>query len=802
MTATGSLVAPAAHTGHGRHSGAFRNAGRSDPKLVLLLAAGAVFAAALDLTVVSVAFPDLRADFPSASLPTLSWVVTVYAVLSAALLVPAGRIADVIGRRKLFAWSVAAFTVTSAFASVAPNEEFLILFRALQGVAAAGMTPAALGLVLTWTPPERLMAAIGVWGASALGATAIGPALGGALVDAWGWRAIFLVNVPIGLAVLYATMTRLARDAPSGRRLPDPVGTLFLAAGTGAVVVGLSQGSEWGWTSASILLAMAGGVLGVGAGLVRSARHPAPALELELWRDRTFTVANIATALFSATAYGSSFIAPLVLTATWDYSVLEAGLATTPGAIAGSVGAVVAGRRATTPAGRRATAVAGSLLVAAGSFYLWAQFGTERRFLEVILPANLVAGFGFGVGMTGLFGAGAASVPPTQFASGSGLLSMTRQLGGALGVAAVAAILAAPGYADAVEAYLAAFLFFGVAGVVAAAAGVGLLRADAAADDAAADDAGSRSTRDAGSRSTRDAGSRSTREAMDGVLMARVLADRGGTAGAGLRGRVAAALVGLAALAGVGVFAVTANVDEAPPPGPQAAAVSEAPQPPQAPQAPSNPVPASRSLVLIDVSASMGRQAGAGQTWLQAVTGAVSAGVGPGPESTEVGIWVVGSHFQGDRDWAELLPVGPLGEQIGPATRRQLIQSGLGRVSVVPDDRVGLYDSVLAAFQAMNSTYQPDQSNKVVVFTDGENDDTSGITLENLIAVLGDEFNPARPVQVDVISLGGATGDDSATGDGGGADRGVLTRIAEATRGGVYAADSPQQVREFFRTAA
>jgi EmrB/QacA subfamily drug resistance transporter len=758
MTATGSLAAPAAHTRRARHSGGNRDAGRPDPNLVLLLAAGAVFVALLDFTVVNVAFPDLRVDFPAASLPTLSWVVTAYAVLYAALLAPAGQIADVVGRRKLFTWSVAAFTTASVLAAVAPNEGFLIFARMLQGVAAAGMSPASLGLVLTWTPPERRMAAIGVWGASASVAAAVGPALGGLLVQAWGWRAIFLVNVPLGLAILYGAMARLARDTPGGRRLPDPVGTLFLAAGTGAVVVGLSRGGEWGWTSTSVLLALAGGMLGVGAALARSARHPAPALELDLWRDRTFTVANTALALFGASAVGIIFTGPLFLTATWDYSVLEAGLAATPGAVASSVGAVVAGRRATTPAGRRAAAVAGCLLVAAGCFYLWAQLGTEARFAEVYLPATLVAGAGFGAVLTAVFGAGVTSVPPARFASGSGVLAMTRMLGAALGVAAIAAILAAPGYADAVEAFLAAYLFCGVAAMVAAAVSVGLLRAGAAADDAAADEA----------------------------------AARGGTAGAGAgrRGRVAAALVGATALAGLGVFAVTADADETPPPGLQAAVdAAEAPPGPAPAQAQAQ---ASRSLVLIDVSASMGEPAGAGQTWLQAATGAVAAGVGPAPEASEVGVWLAGSHFQGERDWVELLPVGPLGERVGPATRRQLIQSGLGQLGAVPDDRLGLYDAVLAAFRAMNSTYRPDRRNVVVVFTDGTDDDPAGISLENLLAVLGDEFDPTRPVQVDVIGLGGATG------DGGGVDRGALTRIADATRGGVHAADSPRQARELF----
>jgi MFS family permease len=304
----------------------------------------------------------------------------------------------------------------------------------------------------------------------------VGPAAGGALVDAWGWRAIFLVNVPLGLAVLAGAVARLARDTSGGRRLPDPVGTLFLAAATAAVVLSLGQGSEWGWTSGSVLLPLAWGVLGVGIGLVRSAHHPAPALELDLWRDHTFTVANTASALFSVSAFAFLVSGPLFLAETWNYSELKTGLALTPGALASGFGSVITGRRARTPAARRAAAVWGSLLLAAGSFFLWAQLGTEERFVEVFLPAGLMVGVGFGLALTALFGAGATSIPPSRFASGSGMLTMTRQLGGALGVTAMAAILAASGYSAAVDAFRAVYLFCGMFALVAAVVGLGLLR--------------------------------------------------------------------------------------------------------------------------------------------------------------------------------------------------------------------------------------------------------------------------------------------------------------------------------------
>jgi hypothetical protein len=300
-------------------------------------------------------------------------------------------------------------------------------------------------------------------------AAVLGPTVGGALVDAGGWRTIFLINVPLGVIIIYGAMTRLPRDSPGERKLPDPIGTLLLTIGTGSVVVGLSQGSEWGWTSGSVWHCIAGGVLGVGVGLMRSARHPAPAMELDLWRNRTFAVANAAAAVFGVSAFAFTLNGPLFLTTTWNYSVLEAGLALTPGAFAAGVGSVVAGKQATTPKGRLAAAAGGSLLVAAASLSMWAQLGTEQRYLEVFLPANLAGGVGFGAAFTALFGAGATSIPPLRFASGSGVLTMARQLGGVIGVALTAAILGAPGSA-AVDPFLAVYLF--CAGTAAAAGAV------------------------------------------------------------------------------------------------------------------------------------------------------------------------------------------------------------------------------------------------------------------------------------------------------------------------------------------
>ena len=211
---------------------------------VLAVAAGAAFLALLDTTVANLAVADVQTDFAGTSVNGATWIITIYAVVFAALLAPAGRVADVVGRRALLIAGVGGFTLFSLLCALAPSLPALLIARALQGAAAAAMIPASLAVVLSDTPPERRAAAIGAWSAAGALAAAAGPAIGGVLVDQVGWRALFLINVPVGLAILL----RRARD-PRGRRdgrLPDALGTVLLGVGIGAAALGISQGADVG----------------------------------------------------------------------------------------------------------------------------------------------------------------------------------------------------------------------------------------------------------------------------------------------------------------------------------------------------------------------------------------------------------------------------------------------------------------------------------------------------------------------------------------------------------------------------
>ena len=365
--------------------------------------------------------------------------MTLYAVLFAALLVPAGRVADVVGRQRLYASGVALFTAASALAVVAPGLEVLLVARAAQGIGAAALIPASLAFVLSDTAPERRTAAIGLWSASAALAAVVGPALGGILVDLLGWRALFAINLPAGILLLWAT-TRTRRDSPTGGRLPDPTGTVLLVAGTAALLLAVTEGRNWGWTSPETVAAFAGAAVAAVLVLTRSRRHPSPALPLDLWRNPVYRAANVGSVLFGAALYASLLLGVLFLTAVWGYSELEAGLAMVPGAAVAAVVGIAAGRRRV-PA--RTAAALGSLvyLLPFAASALWLP--ATPHFLSWWLPLGTLMGIGIGGVSVGLSSVAALSVAPVRFAAATGLNLAARQIGGALGVAAMAVVVQA-----------------------------------------------------------------------------------------------------------------------------------------------------------------------------------------------------------------------------------------------------------------------------------------------------------------------------------------------------------------------
>ncbi|MBM7442271.1 MFS transporter [Streptomyces sp. HB132] len=411
---------------------------------VLALCSGASFMAFLDLSIVSIAFPDIMDDFPGTSLSTVTWVLSGYTILLAAVLTPAGRIADSIGRRTVFLWSLAAFAAASLVCAVAPSIWWLIAARIVQGAAAGGMIPAALGLILATTPRDRIARAVGTWSAVAGFSAVIGPAAGGLLLRGFGWRSVFYINLPLCGAMLVAALVMLPRQRlrGTGDRLPDAVGSIALALGIGGVVSALTEGDTWGWGDArTIGLGLAGLAL-VAVTVLRSRTHPAPALDMTVWRSPVYRTANLGLGLLNMTMFAWMLAAPLFAADIWHWSVLQTAGALSIGAVSSMAGSLAAGRL-TRPTTQVKVTVLGALSFTASNA-IWASglFGATPNFLGGWLPASILGGGGLGLAITCLSSLAAGTVPPQKFAGGLGMTLTVRQVGGAIGIAGFASIMA------------------------------------------------------------------------------------------------------------------------------------------------------------------------------------------------------------------------------------------------------------------------------------------------------------------------------------------------------------------------
>ncbi|MGW4802914.1 DHA2 family efflux MFS transporter permease subunit [Kitasatospora sp. NPDC004272] len=440
-----------------------------NPGLVLLLCSGASFMAFLDLSVVNIAFPEIIKAYPSTTMANLTWVVSGYAVMFAALLTPVGRLADTVGRAKVFLGSLVGFTIASLVCGAAPNAATLIIGRFVQGAMAAGMIPAALGLIMAATPLPQLMKAIGAWSAASGFSAVIGPVIGGLLVDHLSWRSVFYINGPIGLLLLLGGLRGLPKHLPpAGSKLPDLIGTVSLAVGIGFVVAALTEGENWGWTDARTLGLLICGLALCLVALLRSQKHEAPAIDTGLWKSTRFARTNVVASIFGVSMFAWLLAGPLWATQVWHWSIMQAAGALSVGAFASMVTSTVAGRISDGTKHRWLVILgllmfAGCTAMQASSFF----FDTEPKFWSAWVPSGLLGGGGLGFAATAISSIAATSLPPNRFAAGIGMNLTSRQVGGALGTAGLAAIFASydrPG----VDAFHAVYIACTVATVVAA----------------------------------------------------------------------------------------------------------------------------------------------------------------------------------------------------------------------------------------------------------------------------------------------------------------------------------------------
>jgi EmrB/QacA subfamily drug resistance transporter len=398
-----------------------------------------LFMIMLDNTVVNVALPAIQRDL-GAGLSELEWVVSGYALTFAALMLTGGKLADLVGRRRAFVAGLVVFAGSSLACALAPSAGFLIGARIVQGVGAALMNPATLSIISATFPPRERGTAIGIWaGVSAL-ALAIGPLVGGLLTEHVGWSSIFYLNVPIGIVAIIASYLLIdeSRDSTEDRR-PDVPGQLAAAVGLFALTYALIEANGYGWGSARIIAAFAIGAAGLIAFVLLERHQRAPMLDLGLFRNATFTGANVVLLLLALAMFGVFFFISLYMQNILGYSPVKAGAAFLPMTGLIVVVAPLAGRLSDR-LGSRWLLTGGMTLLAAQLLY-FSRLGAHENFGSLV-PGMLLGGVGMPAVMAPASAAALSGVSVDKAGVGSAVLNSSRQLGGSIGVALMGAIMA------------------------------------------------------------------------------------------------------------------------------------------------------------------------------------------------------------------------------------------------------------------------------------------------------------------------------------------------------------------------
>jgi EmrB/QacA subfamily drug resistance transporter len=450
--------------------------GDASSQLVLAIVCAGVVLASLDLFIVNVALPAIARDLGTRDLASLSWVLNAYAIVYAALLVLFGRLAESRRRDSGFLLGVLVFTLASAACGAAPSLPALIGFRIIQAAGAALLTPTSLGLVLATSEPERRPTAVRTWTALGGLAAALGPVVGGLLVAA-SWRWVFLVNVPIGLGALAIGVRRLPAVPGHAVRRPNPVAAALITVGVGALTLGLVEGNSWGWTSAPTLVALIGSATAVALFVEHCRRDAHPLVDPGLFRARAFSGSSVVSLVFSI-AFGAMLLSVVLWDQdVWHWSALQTGLAVAPGPLMVPLFSFQVASRVIPRFGPGRIIAVGSAIYAAGALWWSLRVGITPNYAGEMLPGMLCTGIGVGLTLPTFMSAGAASLPAAAFSTGSAVINMLRQLGLAVGVAILVAVLGTP--ADPVAA-LAAFRdgwhVIAAAALLSALAGAVLLR--------------------------------------------------------------------------------------------------------------------------------------------------------------------------------------------------------------------------------------------------------------------------------------------------------------------------------------
>lgn len=394
----------------------------------------------LDVTLMFVAYPEIIDTFSGTPATQVSWVINAYNIMVAALLIPAGRLADRVGHRAVFLWAITIFATGSAAVGLAPSVPVMIAARCFQAFGGASLITSGLALVMSALGPQRRAVAVGVWATVAGVAASLAPTLGGLIIEFGSWRAAFFLAAPAGVVVLARRGLIPESEKDEAAELPDLVGVALAGLGTAALVLGIAQLDEWGIGDPRVIGAFAAAAVGLAVFLARCRSHPAPVIDLDMFRHRVFASTSVAAVLIGAAFFGVFFSLVQFLRGPWGYSTLAAGVLLTPLTAAPMTVGYLTGRWME-KYGHRVVMVPAAGCMTAGCLWLALMAGPERDLALVWFPAAAFIGLGVGTAFPGANSAIAYGLAPSQLGLAAGTVQTLIRIGGAVGVAIGVAML-------------------------------------------------------------------------------------------------------------------------------------------------------------------------------------------------------------------------------------------------------------------------------------------------------------------------------------------------------------------------
>ncbi len=409
------------------------------PWLVLLTVMVGTLLIGLDRTVVNLAVPKIIGDF-GIDVTTAAWIATAYIITNAVFVPVFGKLGDMFGNRIIYLWSFVGFVVVSLFAGLAWDFGSLIAFRALQGLVGAAVYPTAMSLIAkSFVEPKARAQALGIWSSSFAVSAIIGPLLGGYLIDNFSWRMIFYINLPIGLIGIALVMLFLPHDRPAARGAFDWLGSILLAGAITSMVLVLDQGQSWGWTSAASLACYAGTIIFGWLTYWWETRHTHPIIDFRLFKNPVIVSVLSVSFLSFGGMMGAMFLLPVFAQTFLGYDAIQTGLLFVPMGLALPIFAPLGARLATTINPRYT--VSFGMALSALSFFILRTLDPAMTFWDFVIPLSMF-GAGLGLGLAPLTNASTTAVPASEIGMSSGLLNLTRNIGGAFGIAIFGTILA------------------------------------------------------------------------------------------------------------------------------------------------------------------------------------------------------------------------------------------------------------------------------------------------------------------------------------------------------------------------